>query len=222
MTNKLFRDRLNTSIETCLREAENVSALGHPGMIGELRQTFIEKLLFPVLPPTINIGTGKITDKHGNLSAQTDVVIYNPNILPSLMYDEKTGIFPIESVYYAIEDKSKLSSTEIEKSIENGTILRTLDGRQPCSCLFAFSSDQTSEQESKRFIQREKNFLIPLPVDVVCVVVREYFFWKDVRWNLLSIIEDHNEIAGFIVGIANTIYSVMYSTVGETPGYYLF
>src|SRR5258708_2965336 len=136
MANQLFRDRLCANIDCCLREAENCSRLDYPGLIGNVRQIVVEHLLLPLLPEGVRIGTGKITDSNGNLSAETDVIIYDRRSVPPLMYDEKSGVFPIESVYYAMEVKSVLTPEEFESSIDKGAKLRSLHGWQPHSAPF--------------------------------------------------------------------------------------
>jgi hypothetical protein len=222
MTNIIFRERLNNIIGYCLKEAQLAKAVNHSGMTGEIRQLLIDQILRPLLPDGTKIGTGKITDRDGNLSAQTDVVIYNSRILPSIMFDEKMGLFPIESVHYAIEIKSCLTSVELNKSIKNGKLLRSLNGEPPHSAIFAFSSDLKTEKESARLISKEKDLAIPLPVNVLCVVGREYMFWKDGQWSLFDDIENYNEVVGFVVGVINTIYQSQFRNINSVPGYYLF
>ena len=65
MANKLFRDRLDVNIQRCLTEFRNSAALAHPGLIGTVRQLFIDDLLTPLIPEGVRIGTGKITDAEG-------------------------------------------------------------------------------------------------------------------------------------------------------------
>ena len=132
------------------------------------------------------------------------------------------GLFPIESVYYAIEIKSCLTSAELDKSIENGRLLRLLNGAQPHSTIFAFSTDLKTEKESTRLISKEKDLLVPLPVNILCVVGREYIFWADGQWMLFDNTENNNEVVGFVVGVLNTIYQNQYRNVNSVPGIYLF
>lgn len=175
--NKLLRDRLIADIDRCLTEARNCSQLAHAGLVGKVRQILVETLLIPLLSDGFRIGTGKVTDSNGSLSAETDVIIYDRRSVPPVLYDEKHGIFPIESVYYVIEVKSTLSSAEFERSIQNGVQLRSLVGRQPHSALFAFGSDLKEGKDSDRFIQRQKDMRVPLPVNIFCVAGREYGYW---------------------------------------------
>jgi hypothetical protein len=222
MTNKLYRDRLDTNIKRCLTEAHNSSALDHPGLVGTVRQLFINDLLTPLMPDGVHIGTGKITDSEGRLSAETDIIVYDRRSVPPLMYDQKLGVFPIESVYYAIEVKSTLTSAEFESSIEKGRKLRALRGPQPHSALFAFGSDLKTKRDSERFIQRQKDILTPLPINIFCVAGREYGFWN-VVWKVFPANEQHDEIVGLLVGIANTLVEAVHArTPSLEPGFYFF
>lgn len=220
--NKLLRDRLLADIERCLTEARNCSQLNHAGMVGKVRQILVETLLVPLLPDGLRIGTGKVTDSNGSLSAETDVIIYDRRSVPPVLYDEKNGLFPIESVYYVIEVKSTLTAAEFEKSIQNGSQLRSLVGRQPHSALFAFGSDLKEAKDSERFVQRQKDIRVPLPVNVFCVAGREYGYWNQV-WKLFAPAEPHDEIVAFLVGVINTLVKDVQNREGRLdPGWYFF
>ena len=204
MANELFRERLSGNIHRCLQEAEACARLQNPGMIGQVRQILVEHLLLPLLPEGVRVGTGKITDSKGNLSAETDVIIYDRRSVPPLMYDERNGVFPLESVYYAIEVKSVLTADEFERSLANGQKLRSLVGPQPHSVLFAFGSNLKVSKDSERFIQHQKHMIVPLPISIFCIAGREYGYW-DNRWNLFAAPGNNDEIAAFVVGVINTL-----------------
>ncbi len=222
MANKLFRDRLDANIQRCLTEARNSSELCHSGLTGTARQLFVDDLLTPLLPEGVRIGTGKITDSRGHLSAETDIVIYDRRSIPPLMYDQKLGVFPIEAVYYSIEVKSVLTSAELESSIEKGLKLRALRGPQPHSLLFAFSSDLKKSKDSERFVQRQKDISVPLPINVFCVAGKEYGFWDGI-WKLFPANEYHDEIVSLLVGITNTLVQAIHArSPSLEPGYYFF
>ena len=171
MGNKLFRERLEACVESALCEARDCAVLKHPAIVGRIRQIVVERLLAPLLPEAIHIGTGQITDSAGCLSAETDVIIYDRRTVPPILYDAKQGLFPIESVYYAIEVKSEITASELRRSIENGQRLRGLKGRQPISALFAFASDLVEAKDSQRFIEAQTDFpsIGAPPTTVFCI-----------------------------------------------------
>lgn len=220
--NPFLRDRLDARINQALAEARNCAKLDHQGMVGQIRQIVVEDLLKPLLPEGVHVGTGKITDSIGNLSGETDVIIYDRRTIPPLMYDEKKGIFPIEVVYYAIEVKSKLTADELRRSLENGQRLRALKGLQPHSALFAFGSDLVASNDSERFIQAQKDMTAPLPINIFCIASREYGFWNTV-WNLLADDGRNTVIISFLVGILNTlVQSAHFRRPSLEPGWYFY
>lgn len=222
MGNEIFRDRLNAKIAYALAEARNCSRLDHPGMIGEVRQIVIDNLLKPLMPDGVHIGSGKITDAKGNLSAETDIVIYDRRSIPPILFDDKNGVFPIEAVSYAIEIKSKLTATECRSSIQKDIQLRALSGPPPLSALFAFASDLTAGLDSNRFMEAQEAFSVPLPIDIFWIAGREYGFFKN-GWKVLPPQDGNAEIVSFLVGIMNTMVGLRNVTrhVLE-PGWYFF
>lgn len=230
MGNVIFRNRLNNAIRQCISEAHDCMQLEHHGMAGNVRQILVERLLIPLLPEGIYVGSGKVTDSSGNLSSETDIIIYDRRTVPPILYDEKMGVFPIESIYYVIEVKTTLTKREFDKSLENGQKLRSLRGLQPHSALFAFSSDLKNSKDSDRFIQAQKDILIqvqedmliPPPINIFCVVGREYGYWDHV-WKIMPDTENNDAIVGFLVGIINTLVKAIHLRQPSIePGWYFF
>jgi hypothetical protein len=221
MHTNLFRERLQNSIRACLAEAQACSEIDHPGLVGTLRELVVQNLLRPILPEGFYIGTGKITDSRGNYSAQTDIIIYDKRSTPPILYDEKTGIFPIEIVHYSIEVKSKATNTEITESIAKGKILRNLEGRQPHSVFFAFDTDLVQKEESQRFIDPQADIKVPLPINIFCVANRQYGLWDQV-WKIYSDESSVELIRGFLVGILNTLSSRLHTPPQIAPGWYFY
>jgi hypothetical protein len=222
MGNQIFRDRLNHKIEKCILEAQDCVKLEHNGMAGNVREILVQELLLPLLPEGIHIGSGKVTDSSGNLSSQSDIIIYDRRTVPPILYDEKLGVFPIESVYYVIEIKTNLTKDEFKKSIQNGQKLRSLRGLQPHSALFAFNSNLKDSKDSERFIQKQKDMLVPLPINIFCVVGKEYGYW-DKGWNILPDTDNNIAIVSFLVGIINTLVKARhFRQPSLDPGWYFF
>jgi hypothetical protein len=78
---------------------------------GAERQAFIDAFLGAVLPRTVRIGNGAVTDKFDNISGQLDVVLEYP-FLPSvpLRADLPSRLYLAEGVAAVIEVKSDLSA----------------------------------------------------------------------------------------------------------------
>lgn len=221
MKTNMFRDRLNNNIQHCIAEAESASQIEHAGLTGTLRELMVQKLLSPLLPEGYYIGTGKITDTEGNMSSQTDIIIYNKRSIPPILFDEKTGIFPIEIVHYVIEVKSKATNTEIQDSIKKGKNLRTLSGAQPISAFFSFDTDLTNMPEKERFIQPQKDIKVPLPINIFCVAPRTYGYWDKV-WNVYESDNKIDIIRAFLVGTLNTLATLVKEPPRIEPGWYFY
>ncbi len=223
MANTIFQDRLSANIQKCLGEAANCARLNHAGMSGTVRQVLVQYLLEPLLPEGFRIGTGKVTDHNGSLSAETDVILYDRRSVPPVMYDELLGVFPIECVYYTIEVKTRLTAGELDDAIKKGERLRSLVGPQPHSALFAFASDLAASRDSDRVIQRQKELVVPLPVNVFCVAGKEYGFWQDGVWKLWPTSGQPEPTMGFVVGILNTLVKAASKQRSILdPGWYFF
>ena len=113
MPNQIYRDKMINNIQYAVNEARTAAKVDHPGLTGRIRELAADKILRPVLPAAFAIGTGKIVDRNASLSAETDLVIYNRDLLPPVMYSDRDGIFPIESTYYTFEIKSECSASSL-------------------------------------------------------------------------------------------------------------
>ena len=81
----------------------------------ELVATFLNKYL----PQNIGIANGEIIATNGEVSGECDIILFEKNSCPYLLNKEGYQIFPIECVYGIIEVKSKLDSTELDKTFRN-------------------------------------------------------------------------------------------------------
>jgi len=227
MANEIIRQEFLISVHNAIVRARNVSEIDHAGVRGHAREIFLQNLLKPILPPYVEIGSGKIADSKGTLSAETDVIIYSRQTLPPLLYKHDFGIYPAEACVYAIEVKSKLTATEIQSTIEKFKRLRELIYLPPAlnhlyqptgrvmppviPLLFAFDSDLSvsgkDELERYRNLDQEANVSPIIPV--FCVAGRGYWWFKPnepaEKWIKYLPTDDNEEVVELIGGIANTI-----------------
>jgi Domain of unknown function (DUF6602) len=240
MANQLFRKDVKKNIVSALQDFADIGDIDHPGMKGRIREIITEKLLRPILPPGVEIGNGKITDSFGNLSAESDIVIYNRPTLPPLLYGHALGLFPIEGCIYSIEIKSKLTASEIKDSIHKIKRLKKLKYREvfyplnfikpigpPSSfvipALFAFSTDLTGDglTEINRYRKYDATADSRPLIPVFCIPMRGYWWFNpnepEKKWIHHPPTSDFDEIIDFIAGIANTI---PISTINQGQPYY--
>jgi hypothetical protein len=218
----MFRDRLINNIAYAIREAESACAVSHPGMLGRIRELVAEHLLKPMLPAGFEIGTGKIVDNQGNQSAETDLVIYSRAVLPPVMYSERDGVFPVESSYYAIEVKSRLTGGEVQDAIRKGRTITALcypgkqegclrNRTQTVLVLFAFASNLADpSSELDRYAEYDSDWLNDPVLKAICVVGRGYWYHRpaDNGWVFHAASPDYDEVIDFVSGVVNTVLRV--------------
>lgn len=90
----------------------------HPGDKGVSIEDIFRKFLCEYLPRKLTVGSGEVIDSNWNRSKQTDIVIVN-EYHPFTFTQDLPGLFFIEGVCAAGEIKANLTSTELEKSINN-------------------------------------------------------------------------------------------------------
>jgi hypothetical protein len=227
MPNEIIRTEFFNKVRSALNSARNVSQIDHPGVRGRAREIFVQDMLRPILPPYVEFGSGKIADSKGNMSAETDVVIYSRQTLPPLLFESDFGIYPAEAVIYAIEVKSKLTVAEIQTTIKKFARLRDLqylpsalneryqqiapNSVPAIPWLFAFETDLAygGKDELERYREYDANADSNPIVPVFCVAGRGYWWFKPnepkEKWIKHLPTDDHEEAVEFIGGIANTI-----------------
>ena len=227
MPNEVIRAEFFNKVRSALVSARNAGQIDHSGVRGKAREIFVQDMLRPVLPPYVEFGSGKIADSVGNMSAETDVIIYSRQTLPPLLYESNFGIYPAEAVVYAIEVKSRLTLKEVRTTIEKFTRLRELqylpsalnERYEPIApnstpaipCLFAFDTDIVGggKDELERYRECDPNADVNPIVPVFCVAGRGYWWFKPnepkEKWIKHLPTDDNEEVVEFIGGVANTI-----------------
>ena len=117
--NIIFRKKVISQIRSAIDQYKNATYVAHPGLKGEIREIAMQGIFKPILPAGFNIQERvKIIDYVGNQSKEIDLVIYNEEVLPSIMFGEKKTLFPAESCLVAIEVKSMLTAKGVKETIK--------------------------------------------------------------------------------------------------------
>lgn len=233
MTNSFFRSNSIKVIDQVLSDYKITQKINHPGMKGRAREIYLEKIINPFIVSGYNFGTGKIVDFLDNQSDQIDIIIYRKNILPPLLYDEgaEEGLFPLESVFYAIEVKTIANNNTIKDAYKKAKSLTKL--KTPVNSelswhitgFFAFNSDLKNEPEKEldRFRKNDNNFDTTPIIDFICIIDRGYWYFdkKYEKWLYYPATKEHTEIIGLIAGISNTLSAYFYSKKPSLIGVYL-
>lgn len=107
---------------------EEISAqVTHNGAKGRIRERkIICDYLDKYLPGNIGVGNGEIIASNGEISSETDIVLYDKFSTPYLLKEEAYQIFPVECVYGVIEVKSHLGQRELEDAAEKIRVAKSL------------------------------------------------------------------------------------------------
>lgn len=233
MENKnLYQSLLRGKVTSAIAQARAAADMTHQGVKGSVLEILLSKLFRPLLPADIGVGTGQIIDAFGNPpSPQVDIVIYNKAILPPVLVDDNTGIFPIESVLYTIEVKTTLNSRELSGAEASAKIINNTfkylpgkldaDGKRihhpiskPRAVVFALNTDLrkngiTEAERYKKIYKNETHY-----INAICVAGREYSYEAEEHWISMRNEDGFNEVLGLIAGITNT-----YREVSDSRGY---
>ena len=233
-----YQALLRAKIKSAIEQARAASAFTHQGVKGAVLEILIGELFKPLLPSDIGVGTGQIIDSYKSpMSGQIDIILFDRSILPPVLIDEKTGIFPIESVLYTIEVKTTLNATELSSAHEAAKRLMKfgyLPGLQDetgkeknhpvekaRSVIFALGSDLSGTRLNEA--QRYKNLYgeESAHLQAICVVGREYWYDNGEHWRGLEHTNEYDEVLAFIGGVTNTYKEVSKSRHNPLLGNYI-
>ncbi len=213
--NSIFRSLLVARVDAAIGAAQAVAGLTHPGLKGLLREIVVRELFRPLLPPRAGLGHGQLISAYEEQSTEQDVVIFDRELVPSLLLDETNGIFPIEAALYAIEIKSLLNLAQLREVHDKAKSLESMHHvpgpavpEHVIPCLFAFGSDLGPESRTE--LERYNEVLdgkVP-SIRSLCVVGRGYWFYAVDRWHAVASSHDREEVVLFLADILATYLRV--------------
>ena len=111
-----------------LVDFEDISSqVTHRGAKGRIREhRIVTDYLEKYLPGNIGIGNGEIFSTEGEVSPETDIVLYDKFSTPFLLKEESYQVFPVECVYGVVEVKSHLSKEELIDSTRKMETIKKL------------------------------------------------------------------------------------------------
>lgn len=227
-----YQTTLRAKIISAVESAKAAANLTHQGVKGIVLEILVGQLFRPLLPADIGIGTGQIVESYtGRLSGQIDIILYDRSILPPILYDDKVGVFPIESVLYTIEVKTTLNASELASAHESAKDLELNFGYLPGlrkegkvvdkhqiekvrSVLFALKTDLSGNNLNEAERYKKIYEAGAAYVRAICVAGREYWFDNGAQWIGGFDVDQYDGVLAFIGGISNT-----YRTVSASRGY---
>ena len=125
MSSEIFTKFLYFQIEKFVDEFSSLSknvfvneegVLIHPAEYGTYRERIVSKLIMPLMPKRLSVGTGFIITDTGKTSTQCDIIIYDTQNTPVIENGEQR-FFPVECVAGVVEVKSKLSKADLKSAL---------------------------------------------------------------------------------------------------------
>ncbi|WP_368879157.1 DUF6602 domain-containing protein [Proteus terrae] len=169
----IISEKISSRIKTLKQEFAVNKNVEHQGVKGGLNEVELIKIIKDVIPRKYEISKGIIENSSGEQSNETDIVIYDNEILPPYINSELAFV-PVEAVKYNIEVKSTLTAKELETTIEKFRKFRSIGGHSP-TVLFAFSSN-AKKNELSRYYDKDVNFLTNPAISVLCISDKCYYF----------------------------------------------
>jgi len=96
---------------------ELATLMPHLGERGRIVEEIIRGVLQRTLPKRFSLGTGVLISASGQISSQTDIVIFDNFHNSPLLSEFGAGVYPVEIVYATIEVKSVLTKRELKSSL---------------------------------------------------------------------------------------------------------
>jgi hypothetical protein len=182
--------KINEKINHLKNEYQNNQNIQHQGIKGGFNENELSDLIKEVIPTKYIITKGIIENSSGNQSNETDIVIYDNDVLPYYIKNDLSFV-PIEAVKYIFEVKSTLNSTDLKTTIDKFSNFKKMGGHSP-TVLFAYLSD-IQGNELTRYKKNDINFFTNPKISVLCISnkcycykqVEEYYlkdFYTNKEW----------------------------------------
>jgi hypothetical protein len=218
-----YQDLIVNRATQMVGAAKALKSINHSGLKGQLRELVVRELLNPVLPPGYVVGQGEIVSAYGGTSNQIDVVIADRRILPAMLIDQVSGIFPIEAALMTVEVKSELTAHELRVADASAAGVAALMHAPPVGktafpeghdiehvvpYLLAFDTDLTLSGKSELKRYDEARAGKAPSILGICVVGRGFWFRTgrdpDAPWDEWNFSVPYGEVVGFITAVVNT------------------
>ncbi|MFQ1752646.1 DUF6602 domain-containing protein [Aeromonas veronii] len=169
----IISEKFSAKISALKAEFESNKEVVHQGIKGGLNESELSDIIREVIPSRYKLTKGIIENPRGDQSNETDILIYDDEILPAYMKNELAFV-PVEAVKYNFEVKSGLNANELKTTIAKFERFKSIGGTSP-TVLFSFSSD-IDGSELKRLKKYDKNFFTNPAITVLCTSAKSYYF----------------------------------------------
>ncbi|ENK2095415.1 hypothetical protein AB3A53_004331 [Vibrio vulnificus] len=177
-----IKEVVNSKVNYLKSSFEANNLVHHQGVKGSLNEILLKEIIKDVVPSKYKFANGVIQDRSGKQSNESDLIIYDDEILPSILFGGELGFVPAESVKYNIEVKTKLNATEIKSTVSKFTNANERLGYKGINSLFGFSSDLTQKHELARYLELSgAEFFCSPQIKVLTILDKGYYFLNTQR-----------------------------------------
>jgi len=216
-----IQEHVSVAVGNLIQQVGSISKL-EGNVKGTLVESFNEKILSSFLTSQFGIGKGAIINHLGEQSGETDIVIYDKRLLPPFIKQERSAVYPIESVIATIEVKCSLNMKKLKKAEASAKLLQeTVFNRKqsllknakysgmcqpPLCAVLAFRiikkfSELSSPKEGKLWIEKNIKHLF-----AICIA--NNFSWLDVGtkgWSIIKRDDTNEETKRFIAVLLDNV-----------------
>jgi hypothetical protein len=122
----VFRTVLQAAKQEVLLGSSKAPAFDHKGIRGDERAASLAQFLRQRLPERFGVGKGEVLDYLDHRTGQLDLVVYDQSSSAPISAQNENLLLPCEALYIAIEVKSIVTQTELDKSFKAAARLREL------------------------------------------------------------------------------------------------
>lgn len=109
---------VSSRLISLIGQYESVEAITHLGTRGQLREGFLIDFFKEVIPQRLSINSGIICDAAGATTTQLDFIVTNESFLPSMGFEGRIAVVPVESALMTAEIKTTLTKASLECKIQ--------------------------------------------------------------------------------------------------------
>jgi hypothetical protein len=114
---------VSSRLSSLMGQYESVEAISHMATRGQLREGFLIDFFKAVIPQRLSINSGIVCDASGTTTTQLDFIVTDESFLPSMGFEGRIAVVPVESALMTAEIKTTLTTSALEQvKIQNNSI----------------------------------------------------------------------------------------------------
>lgn len=121
-----IRNIVQAQIDNIIRFSDLAGDVEHNPSSGELRESYLIDFFKKLVPSSVELTSGFLTDSTGNISQQLDLIVTQKTSLPLFTMKEGLSIVPVESALLVAEIKSTLETSSLDQVKNQNAKISTL------------------------------------------------------------------------------------------------